>query len=32
VKVYKDRFGDTYPDMHWEPKAAFKAVADCYHG
>jgi len=20
-----------YPDMPWEPKAAFDAVADCYH-
>jgi hypothetical protein len=32
VKVYEDRTGDTYPDMAWEPKAAFAAVADCYRG
>lgn len=32
VKVYEDRFGDTYPDMRWEPKAAFAAVADAYRG
>ena len=30
VKVLEDRRGDTYPDMTWEPKAAFAAVADCY--
>jgi hypothetical protein len=30
VKVYEDRFGDTYPDMRWEPKAAFGALAQCY--
>lgn len=24
------RPGDTYPDMTWEPKAAFAAVAECY--
>lgn len=30
VKVYADRFGATYPDMPWEPKAAFNAVADFY--
>lgn len=30
VKVYEDRFGDSYPDMRWEPKAAFTAVADFY--
>ncbi len=30
VKVYEDRFGDTYPDMRWEPKAAFSALADYY--
>lgn len=22
-KVFDDRHGDTYPDMRWEPKAAF---------
>jgi hypothetical protein len=26
------RHGDTYPDMTWEPKAAFAAVAECYRG
>jgi hypothetical protein len=26
------RRGDTYPDMPWEPKAAFAAVAECYRG
>jgi hypothetical protein len=30
VKVYEDRVGETYPDMSWEPKAAFAAVADSY--
>lgn len=30
VKVYADRFGDTYPDMRWEPKVAFAVLADCY--
>lgn len=30
VKVYEDRLGDTYPDMPWEPKAAFAALADYY--
>lgn len=24
------RHGTTYPDMTWEPKAAFHAVADYY--
>jgi len=32
VKVLEDRRGDTYPDMTWEPKAAFTAVAECYGG
>lgn len=32
VKVYEDRFGDTYPDMRWEPKAAFAALAGYYGG
>jgi hypothetical protein len=27
VKVLENRPGDTYPDMAWEPKAAFTAVA-----
>jgi hypothetical protein len=30
VKVFQDRLGDTYPDMAWEPKAAFTALADYY--
>ncbi|GAA4552386.1 hypothetical protein [Amycolatopsis samaneae] len=30
VKVFEDRYGRTYPDMRWEPKAAFAAVADHY--
>ncbi|GAA5113283.1 hypothetical protein [Pseudonocardia adelaidensis] len=30
VKVFEDRHGETYPDMHWEPKAAFTALADIY--
>ncbi len=30
VKSYADRPGTTYPDMKWEPKAAFGAVADFY--
>ncbi|HEX6355257.1 hypothetical protein [Actinophytocola sp.] len=30
VKVLEDRNGDTYPDMAWEPKAAFTALADYY--
>jgi hypothetical protein len=30
VKSYDGRLGTTYPDMTWEPKAAFRAVADCY--
>ena len=30
VKVYPDRYGDTYPDLPWEPKAAFHAVATSY--
>lgn len=32
VKVLEGRNGDTYPDMAWEPKAAFTAVAECYAG
>lgn len=30
VKVLEDRRGDAYPDMSWEPKAAFATVAECY--
>ncbi|QFZ19074.1 hypothetical protein [Saccharothrix syringae] len=32
VKVLEGRNGDTYPDMPWEPKAAFTALADHYRG
>lgn len=32
VKVLEDRLGHSYPDMAWEPKAAFTALADYYHG
>ncbi|WP_172632267.1 hypothetical protein [Dictyobacter arantiisoli] len=32
VKVLENRLGDTYPDMPWEPKAAFTALADFYQG
>jgi hypothetical protein len=32
VKILEDRTGDTYPDMPWEPKAAFTALADYYRG
>jgi hypothetical protein len=30
VKTYASRKGTTYPDMLWEPKASFRAVADYY--
>jgi hypothetical protein len=30
VKSYADRRGDTYPDLPWDPKEAFWAVADAY--
>jgi hypothetical protein len=30
VKTFADRHGTTYPDMPWEPKQAFWAVADVY--
>ncbi|GAA2604533.1 hypothetical protein Adu01nite_36050 [Paractinoplanes durhamensis] len=30
VKVYENRTGTTYPDMPWEPKAAFTTVATRY--
>jgi hypothetical protein len=30
VKVLENRHGDTYPDMPWEPKAAFTALAEYY--
>ena len=32
VKVLEDHPGDTYPDMAWEPKAAFATVAGHYRG
>jgi hypothetical protein len=32
VKVLEGRHGHTYPDMAWEPKAAFTALADRYRG
>jgi hypothetical protein len=32
VKVLEGRRGETYPDMPWEPKAAFRAVAEHYRG
>jgi hypothetical protein len=32
VKTLEGRHGTTYPDMTWEPKAAFAAIADCYAG
>lgn len=30
VKTYADGHGTTYPDLTWEPKKAFHAVADFY--
>jgi len=30
VKSYYDKHGTTYPDMTWEPKESFRAVADYY--
>jgi hypothetical protein len=30
VKSYVGKHGTTYPDMPWEPKESFKAVADYY--
>lgn len=30
VKVFEDRLGGTYPNMPWEPKAAFTALAEYY--
>lgn len=32
VKTLEGRRGDTYPDMAWDPKAAFATVAECYRG
>ncbi len=30
VKSYADRHGATYPDMPWEPKQAFRALANFF--
>ncbi|SCK57051.1 hypothetical protein YWIDRAFT_08208 [Streptomyces sp. SceaMP-e96] len=30
VKVLDNHLGDTYPDIPWEPKTAFTALADSY--
>lgn len=30
VKVLEDRRGSDYPDMAWEPKASFHALAAAY--
>jgi hypothetical protein len=30
VKSYAGKYGTTYPDMPWEPKKSFKAVADYF--
>ncbi len=30
VKVLENRIGHTYPDLPWEPKAAFTALGDSY--
>jgi hypothetical protein len=30
VKVLQDGLGTTYPDLAWEPKAAFTALAEYY--
>jgi hypothetical protein len=32
VKVLEDRHGEAYPDMAWEPKTAFRMLADHYRG
>ena len=32
VKVLEGRSGTTYPGLGWEPKAAFRAVAESYSG
>jgi len=32
VKVLEHRMGSTYPDMPWEPKAAFRTLGDYYSG
>lgn len=30
VKTLEGRYGHTYPNMAWKPKAAFTALAECY--
>ena len=30
VKELEGRTGDTYPDLPWEPKAAFRMLAEYY--
>jgi hypothetical protein len=30
VKITEERRGTTYPDMEWEPKEAFTAIAAFY--
>lgn len=30
VKVLERARGERYPDLPWEPKAAFDALAECY--
>jgi hypothetical protein len=32
VKSYENGRGSTFPGVSWEPKEAFRAVADCYAG
>jgi hypothetical protein len=32
VKVYENKRGKAYPNMYWEPKAAFYAVAEYFKG
>jgi hypothetical protein len=32
VKVLEDGHGETYPDMAWEPKTAFRTLAENYRG
>jgi hypothetical protein len=31
VKTYRHGKGTTYPDMNWEPKESFRAVANFYY-
>ena len=32
VKVLEDGHGEAYPDMAWEPKAAFRMLAEHHRG